>query len=148
MYIENLKRKKHETAFNFLIRIFNDFGNIKNLTFPRTYDNIENFGKENYNCNKNYHRSFDDICLLLKTYYPNITDRKVAKILEKIINSRKLTGFLFCREIKKWVFYSTIVEYWKVHDNYVMNYSNSIDKVNIKGDGKYCMNDILKLMKE
>lgn len=97
--------------------------------FQNTFLDIE--------CNKledkQRRRSFDDLLVVARTYFPETTEEELAQVLTKIPKMRAL----FCRDIEKVVFVRDTDSKFKIDLNSANSYT--------KGQSKYCANDIYKL---
>lgn len=147
LYLEGVKKKKKDTVKSFLFKIFDNnkytnFGNLKNTYYDKNCNNVESIKKN---------RSLEVYVELLQTYFPKVTEKKIVKSLTELMLDHKGTnkefGFLYCTAAKKWVVHP-FCQQWYINNEFILNYSNSVNKKDEYGDGKYCMNDILKLMKE
>jgi len=140
LYVK-IERKKGERVITFLKKCYN-IGNYV-VGFAGTYCDKE---LTNFHCKNQANRSVEDIYSVVKTYYPNYSEKKFIKQLDKLLNKNKRLKFLFCPDIQKWVImhgYESIDSDGIKHLN---NYSNSKNKRKIRGNGKYCYNDIIELM--
>lgn len=61
--------------------------------------------------------------------------------------TKKEFGFLYCKEASKWILHPHCST-WNLDDDFILNYCDSVNKKDKYGNGKYCMNDILKIIKE
>jgi hypothetical protein len=82
----------------FILHLFDICGRVK-LTFNDPECLCEEFRKA--------YRSFPDIYLICKTYFPEVTQEEVKKAIITLGHSYYEVGTLFCNDIKKWVFYRT-----------------------------------------
>ena len=146
LYVKEVKRVRNDTINSILIKLLKKHRYSYSLN--ATYFD-KDFTKLEY---KAYaYRSFEVILKVLRSYFSNITEKKLAKELEKILIEDK-TGccFLFCNQANKWILHNS-GSYWKRNEDYSIDYNGRLkeeDLRNLKGDGEYTLNEILKLMKE
>jgi hypothetical protein len=150
IYFKTIKRQNRDTLYSFLSRCIDKTENHKYKSygrFPNSYSNEE--------CTKGEHastsfRSFDAIVQISKSYF-KVSDKQVAKAIKKILTKNrgvpdKELGFLFCGTANRWVMHQNSGYCWFLNNEFVLNYSSSVNKKNYKGSGTYCMNDIISLM--
>lgn len=147
LYIKNINREKNDTLYSFILKCINHKKLYKSEgQFPKTYLNKECTIKE---CNTKF-RSFEVILSISNSYFLNVTEKKVALILKKIMQETNMR-FLFCTHANKWIFYK-VYSWWKdsqlTDHPFLINYNSSINKVNEKGSGEYTFNQLLELMEE
>lgn len=90
IYIKDAKRLKNEKFSDFFNRVFLD-----DHYTPQTFYDKECLKSQ---CVTGKYRSFEDIVEIAKTYYPNISDKSVAKCIKENGNF----SFLYCSGVKKW----------------------------------------------
>lgn len=90
IYIKNAKRLKNEKFSDFFNRVF-----LNSHYRPSTYYDKECLKTQ---CVTGKYRSFEDIVEIAKTYYPNISDKSVAKCIKE--NGK--FSFLYCNAVKNW----------------------------------------------
>lgn len=147
LYLKNVKRKRKDTVYSFLYTLF--FNEWSRYTITDTYYDKE---CKNLECSRYKARSFEALFSIVSTYFPNVTEKKLAKTLEKfLLEDPQGCCFLFCKTAKKWIFHLSGTYWVKRDEDYCRDYNGTVEKQNLKtskGDGKYTLEDILKLMKE
>ena len=146
LYLKTIKREPKDTLFTFLEKCLKKKSFKSYGIFPKTYKDIE--------CTKleypEAYRSFEVIVEISKTYF-KVSEKQVAKTIKKIIvkdENRKL-GFLLCLATNKWILHSiTVYLQPEKENNFILKYSNSINRLDEKGKGKYNFNEIDKLMND
>lgn len=133
IYIKDAKRKKNEKFNDFFKRVF--LLKFYNLS---TFHNKECTEKQ---CRSGCYRSFEDIVKIAQTYYPNITDKKVAKSLLEFINDK---SFLFCPGQQKWMLTNSKTN---CDTPLLYNYNNCKTFTNrVTNKGKYSFDMIIELV--
>jgi hypothetical protein len=133
IYIKNAKRLKNEKFNDFFKRVF-----LSNFYYIRTYKDKECLITQ---CGPGCYRSFEDIVKIAQTYYPNITDKKVAK---SILEFEKSHSFLFCPLKQKWMLtnYKTNCDI-----PFLFNYDGCKDFTNrVTNHGRYSFDMIKELI--
>lgn len=80
-------------------------------------------------------RSLEDIIEIIQTYYPEVTEREIARWIIELVNEKNMRCH-FCGNVRKFVF---------INDSPVNWDGISIGESSMKGDGKYSIQDIFKL---
>ena len=147
IYLKEFKKTRKSTVKSLLHCLLSDENNIvKKSTWTHILFSKATFHDVNcqfLQCSTNKRRSFEDMVDLCKTYFPNVTDKKVAKSLEELFKEfeNEQFGFLFCPDISKWVLVGT-----SNNDiRYCNNYARSHLRTYVK-EYKYSLEDILTLM--
>ena len=146
IYIQNKKREKNETLYQFLEPLFKLNKTYSNGCFlVNTYKNKE---CTTIQCYLGNHRSFDEIVIICQTYYKNVTPRFVAKTLEKfILNYPKLKlGFVPCGTANKWIFHGG-AEWGNYYSKYRLPY-HEYKLSSTKLGGVYSLDDIINFMEK
>lgn len=129
IYIKNAKRLKNEKFDDFFERVF-----LFNFYYIPTY---HDYSYTKMQCGPGRFRSFEDILEIARTYYHNISESKVAKLIAK----NKSRSFLYCSTINKWVLTTSETN---CGINNLYNYSNCKSFTNKVGEnGRYSF-DIIK----
>lgn len=141
LYVKNIVREPKDTLYTFLCRVlnFNDDGFAKG-TVNTTYFDPE-FTK--LQCNRSKYRSFDEILLISKTYF-KVSNKAVAKVIKKLLDTYPNAVLVLCDSIHKWVFYYGLTESDDI--KYCARYNKSNYKTNDCEAGKYSFDDIITLM--
>lgn len=114
----------------------NNGESIYSYKFHRTYKDKECTIEECHPAR----RSFEDLLKICKTYFPNTTEVELALTLEKLRIDKKISC-LYCNTINKLVFISHKSSAELSFTCYVHK-----SEINTKGNGKYCLKDILNLI--
>lgn len=141
IYIKDVVRLPKDTLYSFLHRVLNIGDNFhKAMLRHDTYFDPE-FTK--IQCEAHKRRSFDDIVDISKTYFKT-SDKQVSKTILKFLKDDKNNLiFVLCNAAKKWVLNSDIdASYLK----YCATYNNSYTKTDVRLNGRFCLDDIFKLM--
>lgn len=132
IYTRNAKRLKNEKFDDFFERVF-----LFNFYYISTYHDDSYTKKQ---CNTGCYRSFEDILEIARTYYHNITESKVAKLIAK----NKSRSFLYCPGVKKWVLTNSETN---CGVNNLYNYSSCKSFTNKVGEnGRYSFDMIKELI--
>lgn len=98
---------------------------------------------------KSARRSFDDLLIICKTYFPRTTKKHLAKALYKLHTKDIYLSIFICGDIKKVVF-SRVSNYQRFTKYFLRDVdSNRYDGMydpNKKGNGNHSFNDIIKLI--
>lgn len=137
LYVESQHRKKpREPILSFLQRYF------KNLT-KKTYHDEQ---CTQLQCNSGKNRSLDEILTIIKTEYPKSKNSDIYKAFKKFLLLEELKqqgirmSLLYCCDINKWVFMRFS---HNANIRFLMNYSNSINKRNLNGNGQETFNSFM-----
>lgn len=95
--LKGVLKKRTETLEEFLIKFFEDFNNTKNTIYTETEVQQTDTGRR---------RSFGDILLICRHYYPNCTVKEVSNLLVNVL-PESVDGFRssYCNTINKRVYY-------------------------------------------
>lgn len=148
LYLKDVKREDKDSLYTFLKRCIGPIPNspYKSIGgFPATYTDKECANKE---CSPKF-RSLEVIIEISKAYF-RVSDKQVAKALKKLCVQDKLLGLLLCNAAGKWIFYTSkgaMGGFWyEDEENFILEYSNSVNKKDQRGVGKYTYNEIRELM--
>jgi hypothetical protein len=137
LYLKSQHRKKpREPILNFLKRYF------KNLTLSTFLDEQ----CDNLQCSTGKNRSIDEMLIIVKTEYPKSKNSDIYKAFRKLLlenESKNGTGklsLLYCKDINKWVFMKYI---HNCNTRFILNYSNSVEKKDLNGNGKETYNSFM-----
>lgn len=124
LYIKELLNKPIPEDINdFFTLLFSKDDNYIKIT---TYFNIECNDIQYYPLKQLVYRSFEEMFLLTKTYYPELT---IESFFEKLMNYCKLTHnflqTLYCDDIKKMTFYK-IKEFYNIYGIFDNNNDDDI----------------------
>lgn len=149
IYIKNYKRTKNETISS-LIRTLFDCKDKEIKIISSIVNSIKTYHDKEctiIQCDSLRRRSFEDIVELCKTYFKNVTDKKIAVELDKLFKEYRLEEkyfkFLYCPHVAKWVIICSKKKEDKLR--YCYDYQNCTsypDKKNFQ----YSLNDIFDLM--
>ncbi len=129
IYIKDAKRLKNETFEDFFKRVFLDKYNSVSTYKDKECTQIQ--------CYHTTYRSFEDILEIAKTYYHNISDKSLAKIISKY----KSRSFLFCPAVQRWVMCLSGGD-----GEFLYNYRDCKTFTNKVGNGQYSFDMIKELM--
>lgn len=88
-------------------------------------------------CHNDANRSFEDLLIICKTYFPKTTEEQLAKSLYGLFKYNKLI-VIFCDNINKLVFYRR---------RHALNFEYLIvDEATKRGVGKYNYNEFMELV--
>jgi len=141
IYFKNIKREPKDTLYTFLYKVLRLNGGYGiSCTMYATY--LDDKYKL-LQCNSGRRRSFDDIVYISKTYF-RVSDKAVAKVVKKILDTNQSSALVLCDNINKWVLYEGLTH----SDNikYCSRYKKSDERTNDAGVGIYSFDDIITLM--
>lgn len=149
IYLKKTERLKRDSLYSFLKRCIDKTSDFKYKSygrFPASFKDENCYIPEKGEA----YRSFDAIVEISKTYF-KVSDKRVAKTLKRIMTENKgkqgrELGFLFCGTANRWTMHENSGFCWYLNQEFILNYSSSLDAKHVKGSGKYCMNDIIFLM--
>ena len=147
LYVKIIK-KDNERILRFLQRCYASAHTGWDYKFCETYYD-EDCLKEQ--CDKR-RRSFDDLMSIVKTYYPHVSKKHIAKQIEKLTRARAICGkvrlnFLYCPDADRWIMYENSggdPQYYRYL--YMNSYGKSFQRFNDVGKGERSLKDILELM--
>lgn len=116
--------------------IKNGYTNYSKKTFRTTYKNSKLTTQECHSAR----RSFEDLLKISRTYFPETTEKELAKLLFKLNEDINLTCS-YCNTINKLVFYKSYHYAWQNINIHTTGYEDK------KGKGKYSFNMIKELAK-
>lgn len=140
-----IKKNRTDKVYDFILKNYNDYG------FVDTFYDSE---CEQLECVLGKQRSLDAIYQICLSKFPNLTKDTYFKVIVKIIKTETTGGLygrptcklLFCDTAHRWVFYRIRSGYsiGNLHmDELVYNYQSSINKLQYKGSGEICCQDLL-----
>lgn len=146
----NIQKEKNERIVTFLKRCYAKAHCGWEHKFTETYNNKE---CSLLQCDKR-RRSFDDLLNVVKTYYPKVSDKHIAKQIEKLtkpysINNKARLHFLYCPEADRWIMYELSAQsftYLGEKYLYMSSYGKSPQKKDCRGVGQRTYTEILALM--
>ena len=128
---------------NLYIKFGNDYQNLENLIlqgFSGHYAGYFQFTYLDHECTKEEdrqrRRSFDDLLVIARTYFPETTEEELAQVLTKTPRMRAL----FCRDIQKVVF---VRDYDNDKNSFHVDLGSGT--IDTKSASKYSAIDIYKL---
>ena len=107
---------------------------FNNFHFKKTYTDIECTKEECHPAR----RSFGDLLLICRTYFPNTTEQQLAKTLRELSKEIGIR-VSYCSTIDKIVFYKSLIK-----NNFTYNICGHLR--NRRGEGTHSFNEIEKLL--
>jgi hypothetical protein len=149
LYVK-INKVKNEHIVTFLKRCYSEGFTGYGHKFTTTYSNPECTEIQCVPCR----RSFDDLLHVVKTYYPNVSNKHIAKQIEKLtkhnsVNNSVRLNLLFCPHADRWIMYenSNCNIDWKGNGNlYMSSYGSSYSERYSRGSGERSYMEILNLM--
>lgn len=104
--LEKMKRKRNETLHEFLIKFFEKWNGEKDTIYVDNKQ-VQTKARSNYHQNKASRRSFGDIYMICKYYYPNVTVKDVLYELYVGLRQHFTQGYRtsYCNYMGKRAFY-------------------------------------------
>ena len=137
LYLKSQHRKQpREPILNFLRRYFKTFS-------LATYHDQECMNPQ---CSRGKNRSIDEMLMIVKTEYPKSKNSDIYKAFKKLLleheakSGEAKLSLLYCKDIDKWVF----MKYkHNCNTRFILNYSDSVQKKDLKGKGKETYNSFM-----